>query len=267
MTARSDTVAELAPIATHERIELLDVLRGFCLFGVLWSNLNDWYTVAAPVTSIDHAIQWTQTWLVESRFYSLLGFLFGIGFAIQLTRAAQRGQDGATLFLRRMAILLVFGVVHGMLIWQGDILHAYALLGFVLVLFRRFSARNLLIAAASLWLLLPFLFNRSVSAFHWTWPSFSFEHAISVYSHGTWPQIVAQGAKQFLFMTFRWSLFTYPGFLALFLLGLCAVRMDLINRLTRRFILWSLSGALICWAVTQYLTLKINPAGTSVLGF
>ena len=125
--------AELVPITPQERVLLLDVLRGMCLFGVLWSNLNDWYMANDPVTSLDHALHWTQDWLLESRFYSLLGFLFGIGFAIQLTRAAQRGQDGATLFLRRMAILLVIGVVHGILIWQGDILHAYALMGFVLV--------------------------------------------------------------------------------------------------------------------------------------
>src|ERR1041384_3570571 len=107
---------ELAPVAPNERIALLDVLRGFCLFGVLWSNLNDWYMFLDPATPLDNAIRWTQDWLVESRFYSLLGFLFGVGFAIQLTRAAQRGQDARNLFLRRMAALLGFGVVHATLI-------------------------------------------------------------------------------------------------------------------------------------------------------
>jgi uncharacterized protein len=261
--------AELVPVAPQERVLLLDVLRGMCLLGVLWSNLNDWYMANDPVTPLDHTLRWTQDWLLESRFYSMLGFLFGIGFAIQLTRAAQRGQGVATLFLRRMSILLVFGVVHGMLIWQGDILHAYALLGFALVLFGRFSTRKLLIAALTVWLALPFLFTRIVGVFHWTWPSFSFEHAIWIYSHGTWRQIVTQGAKQFLFMTWRWSLFTYPSFLALFILGLWAWRVDLIGRLTRRraSILSSLLGALICWAAAQYLTLKIRPARSSIFVF
>src|SRR5215471_5328156 len=169
------TAAELDPVGPQERVQLFDVLRGFCLFGVLWSNLNDLYMVNAPASYLDHALQWTQDWLLESRFYSMLGFLFGIGFAIQLTRAAQRGQDVATLFLRRMTILLVFGAVHGMLIWQGDILHTYALLGFALVLFRRLSPLKLLIAAASVWLLLPFLFTRIVAALYWNWPPFPFE--------------------------------------------------------------------------------------------
>src|SRR5204863_485058 len=142
-----DTTAELVPVAPHERVVLFDVLRGFCLFGVLWSNLNAWYTVAAPATTLDHAIQWTQDWLVDSRLYSLLGFLFGIGFAIQLTRATQRGEDVRHLFLRRMAVLLGFGLVHALLIWQGDILVSYALAGFALLLFRRSSPRTLLIAA------------------------------------------------------------------------------------------------------------------------
>jgi uncharacterized protein len=243
-------------------VPLIDVLRGVCLFGVLWSNLNDWYIASDPVTSLDHALRWTQDWLIESRFYSMLGFLFGIGFGIQLTRAAQRGQDVAKLFLRRMTILLVFGVVHGLLIWQGDILHTYALLGFALVLFRRLSPRKLLIAAASVWLLLSFLLTRIVAALHWSWPQFPFEHAIWVYTHGTWAQIVTQGAKQFLYMFWRWSLFTFPSFLALFILGLWAVRVSLINRLTRRraLTLCSLLAALICWAAAQYLVLKTNPS-------
>ena len=258
---------DLVPVTPQERVPLIDVLRGVCLFGVLWSNLNDWYMASDPVTSLDHALHWTQEWLVESRFYSMLGFLFGIGFAIQLTRAAQRGQDVATLFLRRMTILLVFGVVHGMLIWQGDILHTYALLGLALVLFRRLFPRKLLIAAASVWLLLPFLFTRIVAELHWNWPPFPFEHAIWVYTHGTWPQTVAQGTKQFLYMFWRWSLFTFPSFLALFILGLWALKVDLINRLIHRrtFVLWSLFGALICWAAAQSLLMKINPPRSSIL--
>jgi uncharacterized membrane protein YeiB len=56
MAAPLDATAELAPVTPHERIVLFDVLRGFCLFGVLWSNLNDWYTVAPPATTFDHAI-------------------------------------------------------------------------------------------------------------------------------------------------------------------------------------------------------------------
>jgi uncharacterized protein len=86
--------------------------------------------------------------VIESRFYYLLGFLFGMGFAIQLTRAEQRGVDARVMLRCRMAVLLVIGIVHGTLIWPGDVLSEYALLGMLLVFFRRLSPRALLAAAA-----------------------------------------------------------------------------------------------------------------------
>src|SRR5690242_4263642 len=97
---------EFTPVAPQERVQLLDVLRGFCLFGVLWSNLNDHYGTPDPATRMDQALQWVQFWLVEERFYSLLGFLFGMGFAIQLLRAQDRATDVRPMFYRRMAALL-----------------------------------------------------------------------------------------------------------------------------------------------------------------
>src|SRR5262252_5769622 len=271
MTARSDTVAELAPIATHERIELLDVLRGFCLFGVLWSNLNDWYTVAAPVTSIDHAIQWTQTWLVESRFYSTLGFLFGIGFAIQLTRAGERGQDGRNVFLRRMAVLLAFGIVHAFLIWHGDVLIAYAVAGFALLCFRRWSPRHLLIAVPVLWLLFAYVVVHLAAIFNVHVPRWGDNaeqqldgHALQVYAHGTWAQSIAVGAQQYVGWLVRYLLLGgTSSFLALFLLGLWVVRVELITRLTRRkvYIIGALLSAAVCWAGFRYGQLHLGQWG------
>lgn len=75
-----------APVAPDARIPALDILRGFALFGVLWSNLNH-YNPTPEATRLDHGIFWIQEWLIQNRFYSLLGFLFGIGFAVQLSRA------------------------------------------------------------------------------------------------------------------------------------------------------------------------------------
>lgn len=257
---------ELVPVAPQERVQLYDVLRGFCLFGVLWSNLNDWYIAAKPVTPIDHALSWTQGWLLESRFYSILGLLFGIGFAIQLTRAAQRGQDVRSLFYRRMSVLLVFGMLHGMLIWQGDILTSYALLGFVLVPFRRLSPRKLLIAAASLVSIVPYVINHVVAWLGWRWAPGTWQEAVWIYGHGTWGQIVVTGARQYLFWLGRFPLFIYPSFLALFVLGLWAIRVDLHGRLTRRpeLMLWALAGALLVWGASQYVQINIAhwwPAG------
>ena len=259
--------AELTPVAPQERVQLFDVLRGFCLFGVLWSNLNDTYTVARPVTALDHALRWMQDRLVESRFYSMLGFLFGIGFAIQLTRAAQRGQDVRNLFLRRMLVLLGFGIIHATLIWHGDILADYALVGFALVLFRRLSSRKLLIALPVLWLLYPYLvfhlarlLNIDLPDYGSAWQQLS-KQARQAYAHGTWAQAVAAGWRQY----FGWLvrdlvLGGSTSFLGLFILGLWAVRVDVITRLTRRraYIVRAFVGAMLCWAALQYMQLKID---------
>src|SRR3954453_5763767 len=127
----------MVPVRAGERIFLLDVLRGFAMFGVLWSNLNESYSPATPDSNLQYGLEFAQIWIVEGRFYALLGLLFGIGFATQLVRAEARGADTRGLFLRKMAILLGLAMVHGMLIWQGDVLTEYALTGATLVLFRK----------------------------------------------------------------------------------------------------------------------------------
>src|SRR5215467_5934155 len=121
--------ADYQPVAAQERILLIDLLRGLAMFGVLWSNLNDWYGVTDPSTTLASAFHWIQENVIESRFYSLLGFLFGYGFGIQLLRAEERGVDVRVMFYRRMGALLAIGVAHGLFVWRGDILTAYAITG------------------------------------------------------------------------------------------------------------------------------------------
>lgn len=255
----STAARQLTPVTPQERVQLFDVLRGFALFGVLWSNLNDSYRVAKAATPFAHALQWMQSNLVQDRFYSLLGFLFGIGFAIQLTRAAQRGQDVRDLFLRRMAVLLGIGLVHATLIWNGDILVQYALTGFALVLFRHWAPRKLLLAALALWLFYSYLMAHLAWAFQLNFPKVLTQLGNRSWQadvHGTWAQSVGYGAVSFLHDLYAGGLLGSIGaFLALFILGLWAVRVDLIARLTRRrsTILWTLVGAGLCWAGFVYV--------------
>lgn len=263
----SPAPTELAPVAPQDRVLLFDVLRGVCLFFVLWSNLNDWYYVLKPATPLDETLSWIQDTLVESRFYSQLGFLFGIGFAIQLTRAAQRGQDGTRLFFRRMAVLLGFGVLHALLVWRGDILLAYALTGFALVLFRRFRPHALLVTAAALLLLFPYIVPRIGLLLHLPVPRYDaawrllIKQATEAAAHGTWAQAVALGDRQYWGWLVRSLLLGgTASFLALFILGLWAVRVDLIPRLTSRraAIVWAIVGAVVCWAGLGYLDNQLS---------
>lgn len=130
---------------TRERIELLDSLRGFALAGVLFANLTAFSlyfflpesaTTALASAPLDRWLQPFDHVFVTSRFITLFSLLFGIGFALQMQRAAD-SRDGLARYLRRLAILLLIGLLHADLLWWGDILRYYALIGLILVPARR----------------------------------------------------------------------------------------------------------------------------------
>jgi len=157
------TKTQIAPISLHERIEVLDVLRGLAVCGILIGNMQ-WFSgygmmpesLARQSPSADQFTHFLLWFFVEGKFYSIFSFLFGFGFALQIARAQERGDPEATLFKRRLFWLLVIGVLHAYLLWAGDILSIYAVIGFVLILFRNKASESLLKWAAAL-ILIPIL--------------------------------------------------------------------------------------------------------------
>ena len=145
MNATLTNPAPLAPVARHERVDEMDVLRGFALLGILLMNIEAFVgplltalTGLDPaLTGADKGVDWLIYVLVQGKFMTLFSLLFGMGFAVMLERARERGSSGNGLYLRRLFVLLGFGLVHALLIWSGDILVPYALIGFVLWLFFR----------------------------------------------------------------------------------------------------------------------------------
>ena len=137
--------APLAPVAAPERIAEMDVLRGFALLGILLMNVEFFFRplqgiylgLDSTLAGADAVAAWLVMTFVQGKFYTLFSMLFGMGFAIQLERAAARGAGFGGVYVRRLLALLGFGLVHGVLIWAGDILVPYALVGFALLLFRR----------------------------------------------------------------------------------------------------------------------------------
>jgi uncharacterized protein len=266
---------DLAPVAPNERILAIDLLRGWAIFGVLWSNLNDWYGTRDPVTTADRALAWMQEYLVESRFYTLLVLLFGIGFGIQLLRSDGRGVDLAPTYYRRTAALLLIGMIHGCLIWSGDILTIYALVAFSLVMFRRVSSRHLVVAAAILWLIGPSIvveIQRLTGLSIMTPPE---DHS-AVYENGSWMQIEHARVAQYLDWHGRWGPRISVQILATFLIGLWAVRSSYLFRVledpkvTRRLLLTALIVAGVGYASSEYAGLiwpPPKPPSTDSLAF
>lgn len=156
--------SELGPIKQGDRIQVLDVLRGLAVGGILIGNLQ-WFSgygtlppsLASLNPATDQLTRFMVHALVEGKFYSIFSFLFGFGFALQIARAEERGDTEARLFKRRLLWLFVIGATHAFLLWAGDILSVYALMGFVLLLFRRKSDSSLLKWAAVL-LVVPVAF-------------------------------------------------------------------------------------------------------------
>ena len=160
------------PVKPSERYIILDALRGFALLGVCLANYPEFslYTfqpaetaAAMPSAGIDRVVRFLQYMFIDGKFYTLFSLLFGMGFSIIISHAAQRGGGGFKLFYRRMAVLALIGFIHLMFIWSGDILMLYALMGMVLPLFRNVSDRGLL-GWAAFFLLLPVVVDATTQA-------------------------------------------------------------------------------------------------------
>ncbi|MGO4555618.1 DUF418 domain-containing protein, partial [Stenotrophomonas sp. 2YAF22] len=125
----------LQPVASGERIALLDILRGFALLGILLMNIE---ALSGPLdlafTGIDAHWQGIDYWadafvyvFVQGKFFTLFSLLFGAGFAVMAQRAEAAGRQFTPFYLRRSAGLLLIGLCHALLVWSGDILVLYAL--------------------------------------------------------------------------------------------------------------------------------------------
>jgi len=131
------------PTQPQERIQAIDILRGFALLGILVVNFSG--AEVARTGRIDDEVRCLLWFLIDSKFYTTFSFLFGLGFALQLLRARQRKTRIVPVYLRRMAVLYLIGLFHAILIWEGDVLLYYAAMGFLLILFRNLPKKLLLV--------------------------------------------------------------------------------------------------------------------------
>lgn len=134
----------VAPVSQAERINALDVLRGFSLMGILIMNITEFafggVNYMVPLSTIKpvfdgphwkaNTILWFARWIfAEGKMRGLFSLLFGAGVVLLTERAERRGAGVkvADVFTRRNMWLVLFGMLHGFLIWEGDILFYYGL--------------------------------------------------------------------------------------------------------------------------------------------
>lgn len=128
------------PTSVHDRIQLLDAIRGVALGGILLANLTSFFG-ADMIDRADRAamdggrygetVLFAINWLVEGKFYSIFSMLLGTGFVLQLSRSVSQEAFGA-FFRRRMAVLIGIGLAHMYGLWSGDILTLYGVMGLLL---------------------------------------------------------------------------------------------------------------------------------------
>ncbi|HIW34789.1 MAG TPA: DUF418 domain-containing protein [Candidatus Paenibacillus intestinavium] len=121
------------------RIETLDVLRGFALLGIIFINIYQLVQISWVTPNLNFEIHRILDIFVNHRFNVIFSFLFGVGFYMFLTNAEKKGKRPIVLYLRRASILLLIGIIHHYF-QPGEVLLYYAIISLLLIPFYRTKA-------------------------------------------------------------------------------------------------------------------------------
>jgi len=271
-----------------ERIVVVDVLRAFALFGIIITHAVDGFLAGQPpgpdfmlFSPLDHLVERLEHLLTFGKFFTIFSFLFGLSFAIQLRNATAKGTPFAGRFAWRLGVLALIALVHGAF-FTGDILIVYALLGLLLIPFRKMKTRTLVITALILVFNIPGLLLGGLQlaapaptpeqqqARAELQASFlqSAQHLTEVKQSGTVHELVTLNltlgaASKALFMVFSGRLWMTFG---LFLLGMCAGRLEIFKdtEANRRFFrrwLWPAGVVALVTTVVEIL----HPTGFQIM--
>jgi uncharacterized protein len=219
-----------------DRLEVIDVLRGIALFGLFSVHMQEHFELflfpeakSEILRSLDKGIHEVVYFLFAGKSYALFAFLFGLSFFIQMKRQADKGIDFKGRFLWRLIVLGVIGWFHS-LIYSGDILTFFFVMGFVLLLLDKLPSWVLIVLAIFFLLQLPFVLiaiGKSISQDFQRNPLLDtmdaiFKSSAPVFSQGSFPDVIsfnifeAQKSK-WLFMFLYGRVFQTLG---LFMIGI-----------------------------------------------
>ncbi len=303
----SDAPPRLAGVADHEpaaaagpaavqRIDLIDALRAFALFGILQVNIQSFAwgagdplgAFADPPRTADAAVFLLLSTFVVTKFVALFAFLFGVGFALQTARLRRRLADGSQVrrvVRRRLWFLLAVGIAHGTLLYYGDILTAYAVCGFVLVLYAGVRPRRLaracvrwaigfaVLAGAVLLMVEAARLGQPVGGDPSVLPADVLQR-FEVYTRAGWLEQWPWRVADYATVT-GLSLLTYAPFVvALFLLGALAGRLGWLTHPQRHRRVWATAARVGGWSLPvaalgawlNFVALRDTPGDPPVWG-
>lgn len=217
-----------------ERIHSIDIIRGIAVLGIFLVNWPviagvDSRDISGIYEGIDSYIRLFYDMFIQTKFYTIFSFLFGLGFYIFMTRAKAKTDHPKILFVRRLLILLLFGFLHYVLLWDGDILHSYAIAGVFLFLFYMREPRTILIWAIALlsFMQLVTLLGSPLMALV---PVDKLNFSTAIMPLKNWDLQITDRFHSFYSEAISNSLTMLPETLGLFLLGLYAGKKDIFRR-------------------------------------
>ena len=252
----SAAVEPLAPIDSDERLHSLDILRGLALAGMILVHFHQ--RLERPASGVEDLVGWGVWIFAEQKAWGTFAFLFGVGFAVLLRRLEAREAPVIPIYLRRLAMLAVFGIIATVGLGFA-ILFEYACWGLVLLLVRHWPTRRLLVLALVAACARPVVAEGSALYAWWTHAAtspagpdlWSMEHDAALLPHYG----AVLGARWSLFVAglpHRWRELLPASNLTLFILGLLAVRHGVLEapkRHVRLIVGWMTFGVL-AWALS-----------------
>jgi len=282
----------LIPISGSNRIETLDVLRGFAIFGILVVNMQIFYQ---PLTTmllgsqvheslLDKIAELVIKFFFEGKFYVIFSFLFGYGFFIFINKGGNDAINPLPLFGRRLFLLLLFGVGHLVLLWGGDILIIYAIFGFLLIPFRKVSDKGLLRWAIA-FALIPIVLTTFFAGLMYLAMSIPeaaqhvqagieqsmaqtqalYQRALEAYSSGSFIDVMKIRVAEYTNLTTGGLFFFYPVAMTMFLLGYLAGRRGILKNnaenlaLLKKAAVWGFAVGAPLAALYAFTYNKVNP--------
>ena len=238
---------KLTPTSLTERVEALDYLRGIALLGIFIANMihfhspyaymdaYSWFTVPSEM-SMFHFIDV----FIEASFYPLFAMLFGYGMNMQYEKSLRNDTPFAPFMFRRMGVLMIFGVVHAVLIWSGDILFTYALMGFIMIAFIRIPKKWLVTLSLVIYFV-PTLLLYGLLALTRSATSASMldgfadneqiERALAAYGNGSFSEIFAFRLGEFFTFEIIGSITAVFMILPLIMFGAALSKFKIIERM------------------------------------
>ncbi len=271
------TATKLQPLRSSERMVILDFLRGLAIFGILMVNMA-WYN--GPLfAQVGDMIPWQDTsnrlsllfikLFFEGKFYPLFAVLFGLGFYYFMRKANEDTHSVMFRYRMRLLYLLLFGMLHVVFFWYGDILIIYALFGFVMTWFYKKSDKTLIVWVVIFIVLPAFLIIAMVGLLQFAMQvpeaaegiqqGFAEQdryarefvaRAYEVYATGSFMEIMRVRLTDYLH-ALNGIIFAFPNVMSLFLIGLLMGRKQVFRSLPhalgvlRKVFFWCLPVAIV----------------------